>query len=308
MRAEQLLDAVGDIREDFIREAAPGSAAPRRRSWPWAAALAACLCLVLLIARTRPAAPMGSEAPGDAPPTDAAEPGAPAPPAEPGAPASPDGSGEEDLPAGCSLFPGEIDRPLLYWQGTAYAWDRVGAAGRRTGEPPETIGQWTELGPLAGVTAEETSEDLWLYADIGPVSGTVCADPEGHPGVLYVRMTTEWFEEQWVRFVADERLLTPAFFYGGQLYYLDPCYPPRNAVSELPEGYEPAGMLVFPSDHDFDRLPDRDMVITLCPEYPGNTLYVHPDGNGILYVEYQKTWSGGCETLYVPATPTPQPW
>nr|WP_326125853.1 hypothetical protein [uncultured Oscillibacter sp.] len=298
MSAEQLLYAMGDIRGTFIREAAPVAAAPRRRRRLWAAALAACLCLVLLIARTRPAAPMGTEPPaaGDTLPADRdALPG-------PGA------SGGEDLPAGCPLFPGEISQPLLYWQGTAYAWDRVGAPGRPAGEPPETIGQWTELSPLAGVTAEETSEDLWLYADIGPVSGTVYADPEDHPGVLYVLMTTEWFEEEWVRFVADERLLTPVFFYGGQLYYLDPCYPPRNAVSELPEGYEPAGMLVFPSDHDFDRLPDRDLVITLCPEYPGNTLYVHPDGNGILYVEYQKHWSGGCETLYVPATPTPQPW
>lgn len=49
MSAEQLLCTLGGIRDDFIREAAPGTAAPRRRRWPWAAA-AACLCLVLLAA------------------------------------------------------------------------------------------------------------------------------------------------------------------------------------------------------------------------------------------------------------------
>ena len=178
MSAEQLLYAIGDIRGDFIREAAPAGV-PRRRRWPWAAALAACLCLALLMARTQPASPAesGVDASGDASASAPEDPGA-----------SP--SGGEDGSVGCAPFPGEISQPLLYWQGTAYAWNRVGAPGRPIGEPPETIAQWTELGPLAGVTAEETSEDLWLYADTGQVSGTVYADPEGHPGVLYVLMTT----------------------------------------------------------------------------------------------------------------------
>lgn len=293
MSAEQLLYAMGDIRGTFIREAAPGAAAPRRRRRLWAAALAACLCLVLLIARTRPAAPMGTEPPaaGDTLPADRD--------ALPG----PSASGGEDLPAGCPLFPGEISQPLLYWQGTAYAWDRVGAPGRPAGEPPETIGQWMELGPLAGVTAEETSEDLWLYADIGPVSGTVYADPEDHPGVLYVLMTTEWFEEEWVRFVADERLLMPVFFYGGQLYYLN--YPGSGAVMRLPAGYEPVGTLFYTAD--FDRLPDQELAVSLCDVYPGGTLYVKPGYDGTVYVEYQRVWSGGSYPLYAPAALRPPP-
>lgn len=288
MSAEQLLYALTGIRGTFIREAA---GVPRRRRWPWAAAIAACLCLVLLIARTRPAPPAesGADGPGDAP---VSAPGDPS-------------SGGEDLPAGCPLFPGEISQPLLYWQGTAYAWDRVGAPGRPIGEPPETIAQWTELGPLAGVTAEETAEDLWLYADIGQVSGTVYADPEDHPGVLYVLMTTEWFEEEWVRFVADQRLLMPAFFYGGQLYYLD--YPGRGAVMRLPAGYEPVGTLFYTAD--FDRLPDQELAISLCDTYPGGTVYVKPGYDGTVYVEYQKIWSGGSYPLYAPAAlrPRPQP-
>lgn len=49
MTREQLLRAVGDIRDDFIREAAPPSAAYRkRREFPWAGAVAACLALVLV--------------------------------------------------------------------------------------------------------------------------------------------------------------------------------------------------------------------------------------------------------------------
>ncbi len=307
MSAEQILYAMGDIRDSFIREALPAGA-PRRRRWHWAAGLAACLCLALLIARVRPALPVGggASASGDTLPADAAGSGAPEPgdPSGPGTAPEPDGA---DLPAGCPLFPGEISQPLLYWQGTAYAWDRVGAPDQPIGEPPETIDEWTELGPLAGSTAEETAEDLWLYADIGRVSGAVYADPEGHPGVLYVLMTTEWFEEEWVRFVADERLLTPAFFYGGQLYYLDPSqYPPRNAVMRLPAGYEPVGTLVYASDPD--RLPSREFESSLNYSYAGSTLYAKPGYDGTLYVECLKVWSGGSCTLYAPATLRPQPW
>ena len=49
MTREQLLRAVGDIRDDFIREAAPPSAAYRkRREFPWAGAVAACLALMIV--------------------------------------------------------------------------------------------------------------------------------------------------------------------------------------------------------------------------------------------------------------------
>lgn len=49
MTRERLLRAVGDIRDDFIREAAPPAATYRkRREFPWAGAVAACLALVLV--------------------------------------------------------------------------------------------------------------------------------------------------------------------------------------------------------------------------------------------------------------------
>lgn len=303
MSAEQLLYTIGSIKDDFIREAIPKKAAPRRSIPRWAALAAACLCLAVLIARVRPAALIDSIGTGGGPPSGSSADAGGSPPADMADPGDP---GEEDLPNGCTL-PGEIGQPLLYWQGTAYAWASVGAPGQPIGEPPENIDQWTELGPLAGVTAGETVEDLWLYADIGQVSGTVYADPEEHPGVLYVLMTTEWFEEKWVRFVGDTRLLQPVFFYGGALHYLDPCsFPAHNAVPELPEGYEPVGRLVYTAD--FDRLPDRDLAVSLCYTYPGSTLYVHPDRTDILYVECLRTWRGGSETVYAPATLTPQPW
>lgn len=260
MSAEQLLYAIGDIQGDLIREAVP-AALPRRRRWPWAAALAACLCLVLLMVRTTAPAESGADTSGDG-------------------------------PVGCAPFPGEISPPLLYWQGTAYVWDSS------VEELPAT-GQWTHLGPLAGATAEETSEDLWLYADIGQVSGTVYADPEEHPGVLYVLLTTEWFEEGWVRFVSDIRLRNPVFLYGGQLYYLR--HPAGNAVMRLPAGYEPVGTLASASDPD--RLPVQELQGNLAWGYEGCALYVKPGYDGTVYVECP--WNQNADPLYVPAAQQP---
>ena len=49
MTREQLLRAVGDIRDTFIREAAPPPASYRkRREFPWAGAVAACLALMIV--------------------------------------------------------------------------------------------------------------------------------------------------------------------------------------------------------------------------------------------------------------------
>ena len=49
MTREQLLDAVGDIRDAFIREAAPPPASYRKqREFPWTGAVAACLALMIV--------------------------------------------------------------------------------------------------------------------------------------------------------------------------------------------------------------------------------------------------------------------
>lgn len=48
MTREQLLDAVGDIRDAFIREAAPPASYRKQREFPWTGAVAACLALMIV--------------------------------------------------------------------------------------------------------------------------------------------------------------------------------------------------------------------------------------------------------------------
>ena len=61
MTREQLLDAVGDIRDAFIREAAPPPASYRKqREFPWTGAVAACLALMIVGSTLEAAAPLPS--------------------------------------------------------------------------------------------------------------------------------------------------------------------------------------------------------------------------------------------------------
>lgn len=207
-------------------------------------------------------------------------------------------AGPNGLPLGCPTFPGAVQNPQLYWQGRAYTWASVR-------DIPQDLENWIELGPLAGTTAEETSEDLWLYADIGEVSGTVYAATAENPEVLYVRMVTKWFEkERWVRFVGDSRLVTPLAFYNGQLYYLKAdSFPPDNAILTLPAKYEAVGT-TFLTD-DLDALPSEELEVNFS-DYASCTIYAHPRNRDTIYVEVVRHSSAGSWTVYAPATLYPQ--
>lgn len=208
----------------------------------------------------------------------------------------PDGtSGPNDLTLGCPTFPGAVQNPQLYWQGRAYTWFSVK-------DVPQDLENWTELGPLAGTTAEETSEDLWLYADIGEVSGTVYAATAENPEVLYVRMMTEWFEEErWVRFVGDSRLVTPVVFYGGQLYHFKAGS--FHAILTLPAKYEAVGTTFLTDDPD--ALPSEELEVNFS-DYANCTVYAHSRSRDTIYIETVRYSKYGNTVVYVPATRYPQ--
>lgn len=199
---------------------------------------------------------------------------------------------------GCPTFPGAVQNPQLYWQGRAYTWFSVE-------DVPQDLENWIELGPLAGATAEETTEDLWLHADIGAVSGTVYAATVENPEVLYVRMMTEWFEEErWVRFVGDSRLVTPVVFYGGQLYnFKAGSFPPDNAILTLPAKYEAVGTTFLTDDPD--TLPSEELEVNFS-DYAGRTVYAHSWSRDTIYIETVRYSRYGNTVVYVPATRYPQ--
>ncbi len=266
MNAEQLLTAAGDIREDFIREADPARPVKRQYIQRWAAGLAACLALLIVSSFL----------------------------------ANQPSSGTADVPndsLGCGMFPGTIQTIQLYWQGRAYVWVSVG-------DVPQDLSKWTELGSLAGTTTEAPAKDLWLYADIGAVSGTVYAPSAENPEVLYVQMTTEWFTDRWVRFVGDSRLTTPLVFYDGRLYYLPPRSLPLNdSILTLPAKYAAVGTTFLTDDPD--TLPSKELAVNFS-DYAGRTVYAHPRNRDTIYIETVRYNRYGSTVVYVPATRYPQ--
>ena len=278
MSAERLLYAIGDIRDNFIREAAPGNAAPRRRSWAWAAAIAACLCLVLLLARARPALPVGGgdAAPGDAPsaPGDAPLAGSEIPP-------SPDAADPGE--SGGSPGPG-AGAPGLTVDGVTYV---ISGWFEHSLECPEGFS-------YAGEAAVTYQDDLLPYY----------TNPE-RPEWVYVyqecynQQTREYYMS-YVRYVEEVLRGLKLLRYQGTVYvFLNDTYylpyltevapedqarydavPYDSVVRELPQGFEPVGKTVF-DGHDltpFSELGSNDL--------PGQQVLANPSEPDILLLRH----------------------
>ena len=256
MSTERLLYAIGDIQEEFIREAAPGDAVSRRRSWPWAAALTACLALVLLIARAWPSPaydrPAGNNAPADS-----------SPPAENGLFAdseTPPAAGVDG--PGCS---GDW-APSLTVDGVTYVVSSHGISA----ECPEGFA-------YAGETAVSDHDDLLPYY----------TNPE-RPEWVYVyqecynQQTREYYMG-YVRYVESVLQGLTLLRYQGEVYvYLNDTYylpyytevapedqarydavPYDCVLEELPAGFEPVGKTVYDGQ---DLVPTSELGSNRLPE------------------------------------------
>lgn len=269
MRAEQLLYAMGDIREDFIREAAPGSAAPRRRTWRWAVGLAACLAAVLLAVRLWPSPAYSSVKSGAGPSS---------------------GSG---IPAGDmsdSADPGEpgASAPAIAVDGVTYV---ISGWFEHSLECPEGFAYAGETavsyhdGPLPYYTSPGHPEWAYVYQE--------CWDQrKQEPYMAYVR-----YVEEVLRGLTLVRYQGTVYVFLNDTYYLPyqtevspedqaryDAVPYESVLKELPAGFEPVGRTVF-DGHDlvpFSELGSNDL--------PGQQVLANPAEPDILLLRHY--WSG----------------
>lgn len=261
MDAEQLLYALTGIRGNFIREALPAGA-PRRRRRPWAAAIAACLCLVLLMARAWPSSPAegGDAGSGDAPPADA-----------------------EPLPDGCCDM-----APSLTVDGVTYI-----ASGQFTPSPecPEgfTCAGETAVtyhdGPLPYYTSPERPEWVYVYQE--------CYNQQKQEFYMgYARYVEEGLRNlgHLLRYqgavymdldVAQSRMADPE----EQARY--EALPYGHILHDLPEGFAPVGRTVFDG---YDLVPTSELGSN---HRPGQQVLANPAKPDILLLRwYQNGLSG----------------
>ena len=171
MTREQLLRAVGDIRDTFIREAAPPPASYRkRREFPWAGAVAACLALVI-VGSTFFLSQLGMGS-GD---TSANDTASAAGDAAENATAGESGGGMDVAADGADEAAPENAAPMVTVDGTVYML--------------ADSGPWPETCPAGFARAGEV---------VLPETGERCpyyTSPD-QPGVIWVRMSCyDWAEE-----------------------------------------------------------------------------------------------------------------
>ena len=297
-QAIRLYHGVTNIDDDIIEEAQEAKA-HKNGAWRRWGAVAACLALVIGVGiwLAQPSQMSGSTA-GD--PCRAASAG------------SSDGSSgstgsattpQADDGSGGTL-PGGI-RPVLRVGDTLYQWAGMamptfiapsgqvvtdGRLGVQTALPEG----FAALGELSGVTREEPTKDLQLQAGF-EASGTVYIDA-AHPEAVYVLMTTDWFEGQYVRFTSDALGDGHLIAWQGRLYCIHVGYSEeQDRLRELPDGFEQIGTLRYVGQ---DSVPEGDLETNCRSDgyampLDGRAAYADPADESAIYVYERQYWSGG---------------
>lgn len=149
-------------------------------------------------------------------------------------------------------------------------------------------------GELSGVTAEEPTEDMQLQAGFA-ATGTVYTSAD-YPNVVYARLTTAWFAEQYVRFAADALGENRLIAWQGRNYRVAIGHAgEEDILRELPEGAVPLGTLHYVGQ---DAAPENDLE-TNCREddyakpLDGREVYADPNDDSRLYVYERHYWREG---------------
>lgn len=289
-QAAKLFQGITGIDDDIIEEAL--TASPARKKAPvwkcWGAA-AACLCLAALAGTWAwrstgtadlPHIPDGPEAGIDS-----------------GLVGSDIGSAR---PGGCTL-PGGF-APVLRVGDTLYEWSRMSV--RLFLDPGGSFNSIADgstylpegfqpCGEISGITLDAPTKDLQLQAGF-EASGTVFASEE-HPAVVYVLMTTDWFEDSYVRFVSDALGGNELLSWHGQMYRLSIDFDACKPLEELPEGCEIIGNLHYVGA---DSIPAGDLETNnrsdvYAKPFEGREVYAIPGDDSTLYVYEHHYWAKG---------------
>ena len=191
---------------------------------------------------------------------------------------------------------------VYYWTGMAQKRTGADTQGMQVSSPgdgstylPEG---YTDYGAFLKTVDSPPVEELQLQADFSAF-GTVYRNPET-PEVIYILMTTDWFDSQYVRFTSAEIYNGSRIAWNGRHYrtvFTDGLTTP---LEELPEGAVSVGALHFIGE---DRIPQKNLETNcLCDNYAysleGREAFAIPGESDRIYVYSTKFWSGGSQGVY----------
>ena len=212
---------------------------------------------------------------------------------------------EEDVPAGGDTLPG-VFQPVIMVDGKLFTWTRlavrhdfleyddgsIDVSIRGDGITFLPVG-YTEAGEISGITTETPTENMQLMAGF-EASGTVFTS-ETTPEVVYVLMSTEWIDSEYIRFVSDDLHDRESIFYNGQQYRISIGTGITQSIRELPEGCVSVGTLKYIG---CDTVPSADLE-TNCDSdsygkyLGGREVFADPDDLSKIYVYEQHYWAEG---------------
>lgn len=204
-------------------------------------------------------------------------------------------------------LPGGL-HPVLLVNGTHYRWTGMSREYHlRDGYEVYTVADtttflpegYTPAGELSGITEAEPARELELKAGF-EASGTVYTSP-ATPEAVYVLMTTDWFENYYIRFVSDDLHDNESLFYQGREYRISPDGELCERVEALPEACVSVGALRFIGT---DLLPARDLETNCIADSYSHTLdgrevRADPAAPDVLYVYEHQYWAQGDEPGWI---------
>ncbi|MBQ8831396.1 MAG: hypothetical protein IJ017_07330 [Oscillospiraceae bacterium] len=220
------------------------------------------------------------------------------------------GSTEEGAYTDGGTMPGGF-APVIMVNGKLYTWTRLavnrdfldygnGTEVFYSGDGNTFLPEgYIEAGKISEITAETPTEDMQLMAGF-EASGTVYTS-EITPEVVYVLMTTDWFDSKYVRFASDDLCGGECIFYNGNLYRISIGTGISPTVEELPEECVVIGTLKYIGD---DAVPAADLETNCVSDtygkyIDGREVYADPNDNSVIYVYEHQYWAQGDYPAYL---------
>lgn len=200
-------------------------------------------------------------------------------------------SEDERLMVGDQLPKGII--PIVLVNGKDYHW--TGLADLPKG--------YNVIGEISGISEESPCEELQLMAGF-EATGTVYSSDQT-PEVVYILMTTSWFQKSFVRFVSDDLHDNESISYQGKQYRFSYDTDICKKIEELPQDCVLIGTLKYIGS---DKIPGGDLETNCAADSEGNYLsgrevYAILNDSSVLYVYEQQYTKDGAYSAWRVCSP-----
>lgn len=188
----------------------------------------------------------------------------------------------------------KIDGKIFYWDGLSYKFsgpdfisDKVVTIANGETYLPDN---YSEYSNIASVTSSDVIGDCQFKASFDAIG--VIYTSETTTEAIYILMSTDWFENKYVRFISSE-LMDCCICLNGNHYKID--IGNNQIEKELPDSYQSVGVLHFIGIDDIpsNNLETNCIRDTYSYSMEGREVFIDPENIEYLYVYEKQYWAQG---------------